>query len=73
MNGYDVFEACYFKKVTIFHQMGSLESIKILGSDEGRMLRTRHQANVSYLWETLFDAGIWALHPPSHIIPVHVS
>ena len=54
-------------------QMGALESIRILASDEGRALRDTHKANVSYLREKLFDAGVWAQHTPSHIIPVHVS
>lgn len=53
--------------------MGSLASIKILKSDEGRQLRAGHQANVSYLREKLFDLGIAAQHTPSHIIPVHVG
>jgi 5-aminolevulinate synthase len=52
--------------------MGALESIQILASDEGRALRDTHKANVSYLREKLFDAGVWAQHTPSHIIPVHV-
>jgi 5-aminolevulinate synthase len=53
--------------------MGALESIRILRSDEGRALRETHKLNVTYLREKLFDAGIWARHTPSHIIPVHVS
>ena len=66
---------CLRNKVSSFDskQMGALESIKVLSSDEGRMLRAKHQLNVSYLREKLFEAGIWALHTPSHIIPVHVS
>ena len=52
--------------------MGAMESIRILSGPEGRSLRDQHQANVAYLREKLFDAGIWARHTPSHIIPVHV-
>ena len=53
--------------------MGSLASIRILKSDEGRRLRSAHKANVSYLREKLFDLGIAAQHTPSHIIPIHVG
>ena len=53
--------------------MGSLASIRILKSDEGRRLRSVHKANVSYLREKLFDLGIAAQHTPSHIIPIHVG
>ncbi len=42
-------------------------------SQEGRDLRSRHQANVSYLRSRLFEAGVAAQHTPSHIIPIHVS
>lgn len=53
--------------------MGSLASVRILKSDEGRQLRAGHQANVAYMREKLFDLGIAAQHTPSHIIPVHVG
>ncbi|XP_052780821.1 5-aminolevulinate synthase, erythroid-specific, mitochondrial-like isoform X1 [Mya arenaria] len=52
---------------------GSLASIKVLRSDEGRQLRFRHQEAVRYLRERLVEVGIPALHCPSHIIPVHVG
>ena len=52
---------------------GSTTSIRILKSDEGRDLRARHKANVSYLRERLFDVGVAAQHTPSHIIPIHVG
>lgn len=52
---------------------GALASIKVLRSDEGRQLRFRHQEAVRYLREKLVEAGIPALHCPSHIIPVHVG
>jgi len=52
---------------------GSLASIRILKSNEGRQLRAGHQANVSYMREKLFDLGIAAKHTPSHIIPIHVG
>merc|ERR1711963_13026 len=53
--------------------MGSLASIRILKSNEGRQLRAGHQANVTYMREKLFDLGIAAEHTPSHIIPIHVG
>ena len=52
---------------------GSIASIRILKSNEGRQLRAGHQANVSYMREKLFDLGIAAKHTPSHIIPIHVG
>merc|ERR1712024_41029 len=52
---------------------GSTTSIRILKSDEGRDLRARHKANVSYLRERLFDVGVAAQRTPSHIIPIHVG
>merc|ERR1719461_2307505 len=52
---------------------GALASVQVLRSEEGRQLRARHRANVSYLRNKLFDAGIAALHTPSHIIPIHVG
>ncbi|XP_055927290.1 5-aminolevulinate synthase, non-specific, mitochondrial-like isoform X2 [Argiope bruennichi] len=52
---------------------GSLASIKILKSDEGRQLREKHQHNVKYLRNALKNAGIPVVHCPSHIIPVHVG
>ncbi|KAL4226156.1 5-aminolevulinate synthase [Mactra antiquata] len=52
---------------------GAIASIKVLKSDEGRQLRFRHQESVRYLRERLVEAGIPALHCPSHIIPVHVG
>ena len=54
-------------------QVGAKTSVQILRSDEGRRLRHDHKANVSYLREKLFDAGVAAQHTPSHIIPIHVS
>lgn len=51
---------------------GALASIRVLRGEEGRQLRARHKANVSYLRNKLFEAGIAAQHTPSHIIPVHV-
>ena len=52
---------------------GSLASIRILRSEEGRQLRARHQANVRYLRSALFAAGVGVETTPSHIIPVHVG
>jgi len=57
----------------VFVEQPSLLCFQVLRSDEGRQLRFRHQEAVRYLRERLVDAGIPALHCPSHIIPVHVS
>jgi len=52
---------------------GALASVRVLRSEEGRQLRAQHKANVAYLRDRLFEAGIAALHTPSHIIPIHVG
>lgn len=52
---------------------GALASIRVLKSDEGRLLRAKHQENVRYLRNTLQDVNIPVVHCPSHIIPVHVG
>ena len=52
---------------------GAKASIEVLRSDEGRELRQRHGRNVRYLRNKLFEAGVAAVHTPSHIIPIHVS
>lgn len=52
---------------------GALASIRVLKSDEGRLLRAKHQDNVRYLRKSLQDVKIPVVHCPSHIIPVHVG
>jgi 5-aminolevulinate synthase len=51
---------------------GATAAIQVLRSDEGRVLRERHGKNVRYLRSKLFEAGVGAIHTPSHIIPIHV-
>lgn len=52
---------------------GSLASIRVLRSEEGRELRSRHHDNVNYLRSRLTAAGLPVIHCPSHIIPLHVG
>ncbi|GFY59076.1 5-aminolevulinate synthase, nonspecific, mitochondrial [Trichonephila inaurata madagascariensis] len=52
---------------------GALTAVRILMSDEGRLLREKHQQNVRYLRNSLQEVGIPVVHCPSHIIPVHVG
>jgi 5-aminolevulinate synthase len=52
---------------------GTLASVRVLRSDEGRQLRTKHQENVRYLRGKLMDAGLPVIQCPSHIIPIHVG
>jgi len=52
---------------------GAIASIKVLRSEEGRSLRSRHQFNVRYLRACLQAAGVSVEHTPSHILPVHVG
>ncbi|XP_025831954.1 5-aminolevulinate synthase, erythroid-specific, mitochondrial [Agrilus planipennis] len=53
--------------------LGSLKAIEILSSDEGRVLRQKHQGNVAYLRKTLLEHGFPVENTPSHIIPVKVG
>lgn len=52
---------------------GARESIQTLKSEEGRMLRRKHQRNVKLLRQMLMDSGLPVVHCPSHIIPIRVS
>uniref|UniRef100_A0AAQ5XU52 5-aminolevulinate synthase n=1 Tax=Amphiprion ocellaris TaxID=80972 RepID=A0AAQ5XU52_AMPOC len=52
---------------------GATESIKILKSEEGQVLRRKHQRSVKLLRQMLMDSGLPVVHCPSHIIPVRVS
>ncbi|XP_028309045.1 5-aminolevulinate synthase, nonspecific, mitochondrial-like isoform X1 [Gouania willdenowi] len=52
---------------------GAKESVKILKSEEGRILRRKHQRSVKLLRQMLMDSGLPVVHCPSHIIPVQVS
>jgi 5-aminolevulinate synthase len=52
---------------------GALKAVEILASEEGRELRTRHQANVRYLRNKLKSEGFPVEHTPSHIIPVKLG
>lgn len=52
---------------------GAKESIKVLKSEEGQVLRRKHQRSVKLLRQMLMDSGLPVVHCPSHIIPVQVS
>nr|XP_033484064.1 5-aminolevulinate synthase, nonspecific, mitochondrial-like isoform X2 [Epinephelus lanceolatus]XP_033484065.1 5-aminolevulinate synthase, nonspecific, mitochondrial-like isoform X2 [Epinephelus lanceolatus] len=52
---------------------GAKESIKVLKSEEGRVLRRKHQRSVKLLRQMLMDTGFPVVHCPSHIIPVRVA
>ncbi|XP_035014077.1 5-aminolevulinate synthase, nonspecific, mitochondrial-like isoform X1 [Hippoglossus stenolepis] len=52
---------------------GARESIKILKSEEGQVLRRKHQRSVKLLRQMLMDSGLPVVHCPSHIIPVRVA
>uniref|UniRef100_A0A8C3A315 5-aminolevulinate synthase n=1 Tax=Cyclopterus lumpus TaxID=8103 RepID=A0A8C3A315_CYCLU len=52
---------------------GAKESIKVLKSEEGRVLRRTHQRSVKLLRQMLMDSGLPVVHCPSHIIPVRVA
>ncbi|TDH10352.1 hypothetical protein EPR50_G00074350 [Perca flavescens] len=52
---------------------GAKESIKVLKSEEGQVLRRQHQRSVKLLRQMLMDSGLPVVHCPSHIIPVRVA
>ncbi|KAK5923951.1 hypothetical protein CgunFtcFv8_000876 [Champsocephalus gunnari] len=52
---------------------GAKESIKVLKSEEGQVLRRKHQRGVKLLRQMLMDSGLPVVHCPSHIIPVRVA
>ena len=52
---------------------GALAAVEILASDEGRVLRSNHQANVAYMKSILTAVDLPLEPSPSHIIPMKVS
>ncbi|KAK7582654.1 hypothetical protein V9T40_014099 [Parthenolecanium corni] len=52
---------------------GAREAVRILASDEGRILRAKHQDNVRQLRSKLVSAGLPVEHTPSHIIPIRIG
>uniref|UniRef100_A0ABM5FPZ3 5-aminolevulinate synthase n=1 Tax=Pogona vitticeps TaxID=103695 RepID=A0ABM5FPZ3_9SAUR len=52
---------------------GALESVRILKSSEGQVLRRTHQRNVKHMRQLLMDAGLPVISCPSHIIPIRVG
>ncbi|XP_078111514.1 5-aminolevulinate synthase, non-specific, mitochondrial-like isoform X2 [Sander vitreus] len=52
---------------------GAKESLKVLKSEEGQVLRRKHQRSVKLLRQMLMDSGLPVVHCPSHIIPVRVA
>ncbi|KAJ8369427.1 hypothetical protein SKAU_G00094550 [Synaphobranchus kaupii] len=52
---------------------GALESVRVLKSPEGQVLRRAHQRNVKHMRQLLLDAGLPVINCPSHIIPIQVG
>ncbi|XP_050527444.1 5-aminolevulinate synthase, erythroid-specific, mitochondrial isoform X2 [Daktulosphaira vitifoliae] len=52
---------------------GARSAISVLGSEEGRLLRKKHQDNVRYLRQKLCSAGLPVESTPSHIIPIKIG
>lgn len=52
---------------------GSLASLEISRSDEGRELRARHQLYASIVKKELTEAGLPVYDTPSHIVPIMVG
>ncbi|XP_029291605.1 5-aminolevulinate synthase, erythroid-specific, mitochondrial isoform X2 [Cottoperca gobio] len=52
---------------------GALESVRVLKSPEGQVLRRSHQRNVKHMRQLLMDKGLPVVNCPSHIIPIRVG
>lgn len=52
---------------------GALESVRVLKSPEGQVLRRAHQRNVKHMRQLLMDRGLPVVNCPSHIIPIRVG
>lgn len=52
---------------------GAKKAIEVLASEEGQLLREKHQYNVKYLREMLLRNGFPVEHTPSHIIPIKIG
>ncbi|XP_033943393.1 5-aminolevulinate synthase, erythroid-specific, mitochondrial [Pseudochaenichthys georgianus] len=52
---------------------GALESVRVLRSPEGQVLRRSHQRNVKHMRQLLMDKGLPVVNCPSHIIPIRVG
>ncbi|XP_076813289.1 5-aminolevulinate synthase, non-specific, mitochondrial-like [Clavelina lepadiformis] len=52
---------------------GALAAVQILKSEEGQVLRSQHQRNVSMMRKMLMAADLPLVHCPSHIIPIQVG
>ncbi|KAM6925245.1 5-aminolevulinate synthase, erythroid-specific, mitochondrial-like [Xenentodon cancila] len=52
---------------------GALESVRVLKSCEGQLLRRAHQRNVKHMRQLLMDKGLPVVNCPSHIIPIRVG
>ncbi|XP_071766269.2 5-aminolevulinate synthase, erythroid-specific, mitochondrial [Centroberyx gerrardi] len=52
---------------------GALESVRVLRSPEGQVLRRAHQRNVKHMRQLLMDKGLPVVNCPSHIIPIQVG
>ncbi|XP_026187375.1 5-aminolevulinate synthase, erythroid-specific, mitochondrial-like [Mastacembelus armatus] len=52
---------------------GALESVRVLKSPEGQVLRRNHQRNVKLMRQLLMDKGLPVVNCPSHIIPIRVG
>ncbi|XP_008273960.1 5-aminolevulinate synthase, erythroid-specific, mitochondrial [Stegastes partitus] len=52
---------------------GALESVRVLKSPEGQVLRRAHQRNVKHMRQLLMDKGLPVVNCPSHIIPIRVG
>ncbi|KAG8262117.1 5-aminolevulinate synthase, nonspecific, mitochondrial [Homalodisca vitripennis] len=52
---------------------GARAAISVLGSQDGRTLRHKHQENVAYMKTRLLEHGFPVEPSPSHIIPIRIG
>lgn len=66
------YTAGFFSTTSLPPMLLAGEYIKILKSEEGQMLRRKHQTTVKLLRQMLMDSGFPVVHCPNHSIPVQV-
>ncbi|XP_014194465.1 5-aminolevulinate synthase, nonspecific, mitochondrial [Haplochromis burtoni] len=64
---------CFFSTKSLPPMLLAGEYIKILKSEEGQMLRRKHQTTVKLLRQMLMDSGFPVVHCPNHIILVQIG
>ncbi|XP_072305054.1 5-aminolevulinate synthase, non-specific, mitochondrial-like [Eucyclogobius newberryi] len=68
------YAACFiFTSLPPMLLAGAKASVEILKTEDGQVLRRRHQRSVTLLRQLLMDSGLPVVHCPSHIIPITLA